>query len=115
MLRLVETHLAPTWKLDFGNRTPSGFLHIRAADAFRGEGCHLGLQIFAHEVEFVYVISLGRMKRRLCRRHREDQPAVAGVDGGKSEDIPKKGAISFRVLAVDDHMSAIDHDFPPLL
>jgi len=55
------------------------------------------------------------MESGLCRRHREDQPAVAGVDGRKSKDIPKKGAISFHVLAVDDHMSARDHEVSPLL
>src|SRR5215510_7922841 len=113
MLRLVETDLAPTWKLDFGNRTPSGFLHIRTADAFLSEGRHLGLQIFAHEVEFMYVVRVGRMECGLRRRHRKDQPAVAGVDGRKSKDVPKKGEISFRVLAVDDHMSARDHEGSP--
>src|SRR5215510_751904 len=113
MLRLVETDLAPAWKMDFGNRTPSGFLHIRTVNAFLSEGRHLGLQIFAHEVEFVYVVSIGRMERGLCRRHREDQPAVAGVDGRKSKDVPKKCAISFRVLAVDNHVSARDHEGSP--
>src|SRR5262245_44281359 len=113
MLRLIETDLAPAWKLDFGNRTPSRFLHIRTADAFLSEGRHLGLQIFAHEVEFVHVVSLGRMERGFCWRHLEDQPAVAGVDGRKSKDIPKKGAICFRVLTVDDHMSARDHEGSP--
>src|SRR5215471_6175855 len=113
MLRLVETDLAPAWKLDFGDRTPSGFLHIRTADAFLGEGCHLGLQVFAHEVEFMYVVSVGRVERGLCRRHREDQPVVARVDGRKSKDIPKKVAICFCVLSVDDHMSARDHDVSP--
>jgi hypothetical protein len=113
MLRLIETNPAPTWKLYFGNRTPPDFLHIRTADAFLSEGCHLGLQIFAHEVEFMYVVRVGRMERGLCRRHRKDQPTVAGVDGLKSKDIPKKGAICFRVLAVDDHMSARDHESSP--
>src|SRR5262249_54272920 len=80
VLRLVETDFAPAWKGDLGNRTPAGFLHIRTADAFLSEGRHLGLQIFAHEVEFVRVVGVGRMERGLCRRHSEDQPAVAGVD-----------------------------------
>src|SRR5215470_3733190 len=110
VLRLVETDLAPAWKLDFGNRTPSGFLHIRTVDAFLSERRHLGFQIFAHEIEFVYVVLIGRMKRGLCRRHREDQPAVAGVHGRESKDVPKKGAVSFRILAIDDHMSAIYHE-----
>src|SRR5215831_3108276 len=110
---MVETDLAPAWQLDFGNRTTSDFLHIRTADAFLSEICHLGLQIFAQEVEFVYVVSVGRVERGLCRRHREDQPAVACVDGRKSKNIPKKGAVCFRILAVDDHMSARDHEVSP--
>src|SRR5262245_23545315 len=97
MLRLVETDLATAWKLDFCNRTPSRFLHIRAMDAFLSKGRHLGLQIFAHEVEFVDVAGVGprfqRMERGLRRRHCENQPAVAGVNGRKSKYVPKKGAI----------------------
>src|SRR5215470_5175169 len=100
MLRLVETDLPPARKLDFGDRTPSGFLHVRTVDAFLSKGRHLGLQIFAYEVEFVYIVGVCRMERGLRRRHRENQPPVAGVDGRKSEDVPKKGPIGFRVLAV---------------
>src|SRR5262249_52712588 len=71
-------------------------------------------QIFAHEIEFVYVIIIGRMEGGLRRRHREDQPAVAGVHGLEAKDVPKKGPVSFRILAINDHMSARDHVVPPV-
>src|SRR5262245_64989225 len=55
------------------------------------------------------------MKRGFRRRHREDQPAMSGVYGRKSKDISKKGAVCFRILTVDDHMSAKDHEVSPFL
>ena len=36
------------------------------------------------------VILFGRMNRHLCRRKREDQPAVPSVHGCKSEDVTEK-------------------------
>src|SRR5262245_9312883 len=113
MFRLVKTDPATARKLESGDRTPRGFLHVRTVDAFLREGRHLGFQIFAHEVEFVYVIFIGRMERGLSRRHREDQPAVAGVHGRESKDVPKKGAVSGSILAINDHVSARDHKSSP--
>src|SRR5438128_11183902 len=100
MLRLVETDYASTGKSDLGDRTPSGFLHVRTPDALVPECLHLGLQIVTHEIEFVPVILFVGMNCHLSRRQREDQPSVASVHGRQSEDIPEEGAIGRRVLAV---------------
>src|SRR5262245_13341686 len=113
MLRLVKADLTSARKRDFTNRTPSSFLHIRTVDALLGEGRHLGPQVFAHEIQLMYVVLIRRMERSLRRRQCEDQPTAAGVHGHKSKDVSEKGAISLRVLAVDDDMSANDHRLCP--
>jgi hypothetical protein len=43
----------PAGKPDVGDRTPSGFLHLRTLDALLSECRYLGLQIVTHEIEFV--------------------------------------------------------------
>src|SRR6266849_6821144 len=108
MLRLVETDHASARKPDPGDRTPSGFLHVRTPDALLSEARYLGLQIVTHEVEFVPVILFGGMNRRLCRRQREDEPSLASVHGCQSEDVPEEEAISRRILAVYDDMRTKD-------
>src|SRR5262245_29658401 len=110
MLWLVETDLPSAGKPDLDDGAPSGFLHVRAADALCGERRDLGLQVVTHEVELVPVIFVGRMKRRLGRRQREDEPSAAGVDGCESEDVTEKGAISGHILAVHDYVRAEDHE-----
>jgi hypothetical protein len=41
----------------------------------------------------------------------EDQPAVTGVHMREPENVAKEGPIGLRVLAVNDHMRAVDHDY----
>src|ERR1700680_273055 len=113
MLRLVETDHASARKPDLGDRTPSGFLHVRTPNALLSERPDLGLQIVTHEIELVPVILFGRMNRRFCRRQREDQPSLASVHGCQSEDVPKEETISRRILAVHADMRTKDHDLCP--
>src|ERR1700680_3368235 len=42
-------------------------------------------------------------------RQGEDQPAVAGVDGGEIEDVAEEGAVGFRVRGVEDDVGAGEH------
>lgn len=49
------------------------------------------------------------MDSGLCRGQSEDQPAFAGVDCGKLQDVAEEGAVSFRVLAVEEDVGAGDH------
>src|SRR5215831_20750635 len=110
MLGLVEADLASAGKADLCNRTPSGFLHIRHADTLLSERDRLGLQIVAYEEQFVPLNPVGGVNGDLCRREREDQPSVASVHGGKSEDVPTERAISRRILAVEDYMRTKNHE-----
>src|SRR2546430_2693294 len=47
----------------------------------------------------------GNLGWRQC----EDQPAAADVHVGELHHVAKKGAIGIGVLAVDDHVRAVDH------
>src|ERR1700722_607370 len=49
------------------------------------------------------------MKRGFGGRQSEDQPAVAGVDGGEIEDVAEEGAVGVRVGGVEDDVGAGDH------
>src|SRR6266542_4529817 len=109
MRRLVETDFASAGKPDLGDRTPPCFFHLGTADALLSERCRLSPQIVTHEIELVPNIRFGWMDGRLRRRQREDQPIVAGIDRGKSQDIPEEGTISRRISAVDDDVGTKDH------
>src|SRR5262249_1287724 len=109
MLGLIEADFTSARKTDLCNRTPPGLLHIRHADTLLSECDDLGLQIIAHEKQFVPINSVGGMNGDLCRRQREDQPPVASVHGGKSEDVPTERAISRRIFAVEDYMGTKNH------
>ncbi len=56
------------------------------------------------------IVLFGRMKGRFGRRQREDQPAVAGIDGREPKHIAKEDAVCLCILAVDDDMCAGNHD-----
>jgi len=57
----------------------------------------------------VLVVVLGIMERCFERRHGENQPVVAGINGAKLKYIAKEGSVSFRILGVDNDMCAVDH------
>ena len=61
MLGLIKTNLASAGKPNLTDRAPSCFLNVRALNALLREKGHLGLQIVAHEIEFVGAILIGRM------------------------------------------------------
>src|ERR1700730_7584886 len=109
MLRLVEADFTSAGQPDLCNRAPSGFLQVRHTDTLPRERDDLGLQVVAHEEEFVPFSVFDGMNGHFCGRQREDQPPVASVYRGKSEDVSAESAISRRVLAVDDDMRTKDH------
>src|SRR5262245_12816490 len=108
MPRLVEADFTSSGKTDLGDRAPSGLLHIRHSDTLLPECGDLRLQIGTHEKQFV-PINLGGMNSHFRRRQREDQPSMAGVHRGKSEDVPTEGAISRRIVAVENYVRTQHH------
>jgi hypothetical protein len=110
MLRLVEADFTSPGKTDLRDRPPSGFLHVRHSDTLRSERDDLGLQVVTHQEEFVPLSAFGGMDGHFCRRQRKDQPSVAGIHGGESEDLAAEGAIGLRIFAVENHVSTKDHE-----
>jgi hypothetical protein len=84
-------------------------VHLRAGDALLRKGSHLGVQVVAHEIEFVDIILIGWVECRFRGRQAKDQPAMTRIHGLESEDVAKKSAVGLGVLAVDNHMSAGNH------
>src|SRR6266851_9287775 len=109
MLRLIEPDPPASGEGDRGQTAPANFLHWTTLYRLPLQRFHRRLQVVAHEVELVQVALLGRMKRGFRGRQRKDQPAVTCIDRGKFENIAKESAVAFRVLAVNDDMSSVDH------
>ena len=61
MLGLIQTELASTGKSHFRDGTPSLFLDFGALDALLRKRRYFGLQIVAHEIEFVDATRIGRV------------------------------------------------------
>src|SRR5258706_13091292 len=87
MLRLVEADVASTGEPQHRDRSPAGFLHVRAVDALLLERRHLRLHVGAPEVRLVLPVLIGRMQRDLGGRKREDEPAPAGVHAREPEHV----------------------------
>jgi hypothetical protein len=90
MFRFVDTYFAAAGKSEGSNFAPRPFAHIRGLDIFRFEIFQGRRDVIAHEVKLVLVVVLGIMERRFEWRHCENQPVVAGINGGKLKYIAKK-------------------------
>src|SRR5437762_4629588 len=112
MLWLIKADLTSTGKLHLRNGTPSCLLHIRALNTFLRERSHLGIQVVAHEIEFVRTILIGRVECGLSQRQCKDEPAVSRIRKFEPEDVTKKCAVSIGVFAIENYVSARNH-LPP--
>jgi hypothetical protein len=110
MPRLVKADFAASRQADRSDRSPPFFMNLRTRYALLAKRLDLSPQILTHEIKLVPAILRGWMKRGFRRGQREDQPSATGVHGRKSENIPEEYAISFRIFAVYDYMSAENHD-----
>ena len=109
MFRLIQADVAASGKGDPGERSPPFFVNGRADHVLSREISHLSLQVGAHEIELMAIIVFCRMKSCLCRWQREDQPAVAGIDGCQPQHVAKEDAVCLGILAINDDMCARDH------
>ena len=108
MFGFVDTYFAAARKSEGSNFSPRPFAHIRDLHILRFDIFQGRRDVIAHQVKLVLVVVLGVMERRFEWRHGENQPAVAGINGGKVKYIAKEGPVSFRILGVDNDMRAID-------
>jgi hypothetical protein len=51
------------------------------------------------------------MKRRLTGRHRENQPAMTGIDTRELKHVAEKGPVCFGVFRIDNYMSPVYHGY----
>src|SRR5208282_1895513 len=109
VLRLIESNIAATRQLHARDGTPSFFMNRRTADALFSERRHFRLQVVAQEIKFVQTVLFRWMEGGLAGRQREDQPAMACIDGLETENVAKECAIRFRIFAVNNYVSARDH------
>ena len=68
-----------------------------------------GLDVVTHQVELVARWPVGRVDGDLRRGQGEDQPAPTDVDVREAEHVPEGGPVGIGVVAVEDHVRAIDH------
>ncbi len=95
-----------------GERAPRLVVDRAADDVPRihvGEEC---IEVVAHQIELVHVVFLRWMHGHLGGRQPEDEPSLANVDGGESQDIAEKRAIAFGVLAIENRVRTDDHEWP---
>jgi hypothetical protein len=107
--RLIEAELATAGELERGNQPEALVAHRRCE--LDSLGLELGdgrLDLVTHEIELVPTTRVCGMGGQLGRGQGEDEPAAAGVDRGKAEDVAEEGAIGVGVATVDDGVSAGD-------
>jgi hypothetical protein len=115
MLWLIKADFAATRQPNPGNGTPALFVNLGANYTLFRERRHLCFEVVAHEIEFMRTIFIGRVKRGLSRRKREDPPAVPGINGFEAENVFEERAVRFRIFCVDDYVSTRNHALPQAL
>ena len=113
MLRLVNTNFPAAGKRESSKFPPTLFAHIRDLHVLRFEFFQGRRDVIAHEVEFMLVVVIRIMESGFGRRHSENRPAVAGINGRQLQHITKECPIRFRLLTVDNDMRAVDQAGAP--
>src|SRR5882757_7088625 len=113
MLRLIQPHRSATGQRDRRDLPPALIVHGSTPHALRAQFCHGLCKVIAHQVEFRPLVASGGMECGLARWQGEDQPTMPRVHRVKAKHIAKKLAVGLRVLAVENKMRSIDHEYLP--
>src|ERR1019366_3306311 len=108
MFGLVQADSAATGQRQLRQDSPAFLFYTAELHVVALQRLHGGLQVVAHEIQFVPVVFFIGMERRLGGWQRKNQPTVSGIDWGKLEDVAEELAVGFGVFAVDDDVSAGD-------
>jgi hypothetical protein len=116
---LIQPDLAATGQLERGFNSPRFFLNFRASYVFGLQQSDLRMHVFAQEIKDSpeQVMSSMQqlaatawvcdgMQRAFRRGQGKYQPALASIYGAKSKNVAKECPIRFRILAVEQHVSA---------
>src|SRR5271168_4649522 len=110
MFWLVQPDLAATRQAHLGNRTPALFVHRSARHIFLRQRRYFSRQVVTQEIQLVVAVLVGGVKRRFGRGYGKNKPAAAGIHACKTKYLAKKKcAIRFRILAVNNDVSARNH------
>ena len=71
---------------------------------------HEHFNVIAHQIEFLAAAFISWMHRQLGGRKSENQPTLADIHMGKTQNVAQERAIGFGILGIDDAMCARDHD-----
>src|SRR5688500_289154 len=115
MPRFVQADLASAWNPDPCHQAvPLVGDRRDALDALLAQLGDRSFKVVAHEKEFVLPDhpppARARMDGELGRRQREDQPALARIDPGESEDDAQERARRVGVLGEENRVCARYHN-----
>jgi hypothetical protein len=116
---LIEAEFTAAGQLNGGTKAPRFFGDLCAADVAGLEESDLVAKVVTHQVKYGAEKTVTGVKLRLAvvsgmhgdlgRREFEDEPTVANVDVGETENVAKKGAVGFRIDAIKKDVSAHNH------
>ena len=106
MLRLIKAELTTAGKPDLRYRAPSLSVNPRTLNALLCERGNFGIEVIAHQIKLVGAMRFCGVECGFGRWQREDQPAMACVDGFEVENVAEECTIRLGVLAIDDDVSA---------
>src|SRR5260370_19500335 len=112
---VVDRQIRAARQLDRGEQTPTcAARRLGDRDAPGGQVRQRLLEVVAHQVELVLPQPVSGVYGDLGGRQLEDQPAIAGVDPGKSEHVAAKDPVGLGVHAVETDMFSLSHVSPLL-
>src|SRR5215831_10549850 len=106
---LIHAQATPAGERDMNEPAPPLLVDRRAGHLLLSHPGHEFVDVATHQIELVLAVRIGRVKRDLCWRETEDEPAAPDVGVGEVEHITKERAVCVRIDAVDDRVCTYDH------
>lgn len=108
MHRLVNTETAASRQRDAGHPAKGLLMDRLTVNARLGHLLDECIDVITHQIELVDIVLVGRMHGHFRRQQTKDQPTAADIDVWQTDHIAEKCAVGFRIVAVDDRVSAND-------
>lgn len=107
---LIEPELVSSRQLQAGGDAPTLVRDGRRYfDAFGLQRFDGGVNVVAHQVEFVPAGFLDWVNREFGGRQGEYEPAASRIYGWEFEDVAKQIPDAFRLTAVQENVNSVDH------
>jgi hypothetical protein len=102
MARLINAKFSSARQSKSRDQAPAKILDRFTPDPMLAHLCNEPGNVVAHQIKFMEVVLFGRMHCDLGGRESEDQPAMADIHVGQLQHVTQKGAIRFRIGAVNN-------------